>query len=146
MDFTAELNAQELGHIFNQLAPTKEQRAIISDFLKIRNDTDIRYNARLETLKKTLVEIPHHEEFLKNLHSIPIVSKEVHFVLAKYILQNPRPHIGLPIPSIFENANTIMGRRTIREDTPYFLRKPFGYVFSDSIVIDDMTFIKEKPS
>ena len=144
MDFTAELNAQELGHIFNQLAPTKEQREIISDFLKIRNDTDLRYNARLETLKKTLVEIPHHEEFLKNLHSIPIVSKEVHFVLAKYILQNPTPHIGLPIPSIFENANTIMGRRTIREDTPYFLRKPFGYVFSDSIVFDDMRFIRER--
>ena len=144
MDFTAELNAQELGHIFNQLAPTKQQREIISDFLKIRNDTDVRYNSRLETLKKTLVEIPHHEEFLKNLHSIPIVSKEVHFVLAKYILQNPTPHIGLPIPSIFENANTIMGRRTIREDTPYFLRKPFGYVFSDSIVIDDMTFIRER--
>jgi len=140
----AELNAQELGHIFNQLAPTKEQREIISDFLKIRNDSAIRYNARLESLKKTLVEIPHHEEFLKNLHSIPIDTK-VSDTLAKYILQNPRPHIGLPIPSIFENANTVMGRRTIRADTPYFLRKPFGYVFSDSIVIDDMTFIKERP-
>uniref|UniRef100_A0A6C0L7W7 Uncharacterized protein n=1 Tax=viral metagenome TaxID=1070528 RepID=A0A6C0L7W7_9ZZZZ len=140
MDFTAELNAQELGHIFNQLAPTKEQREIISDFLKIRNDTEIRYNTRLETLKKTLVEIPHHEEFLKNLHSIPIAKKTVDLILARYILLNPNPYVGLFIPSIFENANTIMGRRTIRADTPYFLRKPFGYAFPDTFTLDGMNF------
>lgn len=135
-----EANAQELGHIFHQLTLTKEQREIISDFLKIRNDSDTGYNARLETLKKTLVEIPHHEEFLKNLHSIPIAEKQVDLILARYILLNPTPHVGLFIPSIFENANTIMGRRTIRADTPYFLRKPFGYVFPDTFTINDMTF------
>ena len=135
-----EANAQELGHIFHQLTLTREQREIISDFLKIRNDSDVGYNARLETLKKTLVEIPHHEEFLKNLHSIPIAEKQVDLILARYILLNPNPHVGLFIPSIFENANTIMGRRTIRADTPYFLRKPFGYVFPDMFTMHEMTF------
>jgi hypothetical protein len=157
-------NAAELGHMLNHIPLDKNKvRKKISTFLK-RNDGESpeAYNKKLRALKVHLVKIPNHYHFLRSLKvlqeppppwnpddSIENTPKD-HYLNAAYIRIIPKaccrrrdPHIGRPLPLLFDQGTMLLYKETPiigRPDRLYTVIKHFGYDFPDILVIEDMEF------
>lgn len=144
-----ESNAIELGHIFNQLNLTTADKEYISNFLVKVSESVHGYNKKIRKLKNYLLQIPGHEEFVKNLKEItpppssewqrylPIyLTPKEHKLRATYLrikLSAKDVHYGLLVPILFEKQVNILNIHApylIGEYTNlYTLVKPFGYDF-----------------
>jgi hypothetical protein len=147
-----ESNAIEVGHAFNQLNLTAKDRKTISKFLVIVPETIESYGQKVKYLKEYLLQIPGHEEFVKNLKEVlpspsewhryfPIyLTPRDHLLHATYMrvkLSKKDIHYGLPVPEIFEKRTNVLRIRDpylIESYTSlYIVIKPFGYDFPDML-------------
>ena len=163
-------NAEELGHIINQITLTTTDRFLLSEFLK-RDDKESAsaYNFKLKKFKEYLEIIPNSGEFIKALKPItfnfdpsdgwqrhyPIeMTPKTHFIHAEYrrvpckstinFSTRGDPFHGKEMPYIFYRAINVMGFLDDKVEgltKIYYIIKPFGYHFPDSIESDGMTFI-----
>lgn len=162
-------NAEELGHIINQITLTITDRCILSEFLK-RDDKEsaTAYNFKLKKFKEHLETIPNSGEFIKALKPItfnfdpsdgwqrhyPIeMTPKSHLIYAEYRRIPPKstisfstrgdPFHGKEMPSIFYRAINVMGFIDDKVEgltKIYYIIKPFGYNFPDTIESDGMIF------
>lgn len=155
-------NAAELNHMLLQLDLSKNDRIVISKFLRIDNERN--YNEKLEFLKKHLETIPNTELFIKNLQSLnkAMVNPDLewkrydpieetphsHFLHAAYVRIPPvlyleDIYVGKPIPDIFYRKESLLSTKEITIGslkTIYYIIQPFGYDFPDMIHDDGMKF------
>lgn len=139
-----EGNAQEIGHLTNQLILTRDQLREVSTFLECSNeDTPTNYNTKLERMRSVLRDIPHHETFIDNLRDMPVVTTTKTVLLtARYLRRGPPSDFGKPIPAIFERNISIMGSRQIISPRCFYtIIKPIGYNFLPILEEDGMTFV-----
>ena len=161
-------NAEELGHIINQITLTDTDRHLLSEFLK-RDDkeSDRAYNLKLNKFKEHLKTIPNSDKFIKALKPVPLkydpskdwqrhfpieMTPKSHFIHAEYHRIPPKsmisfsrgdPFYGKEMPYIFYRATNVMGfvDDKIEGFTKiYYILKPFGYDFPDIIESNGMTF------
>jgi hypothetical protein len=162
-------NAEELGHIINQITLTNTDRQLLSEFLK-RDDKESAsaYNFKLKKFKEHLEIIPNSGEFIKALKPItfnfdpsdgwqrhyPIeMTPKTHLIHAEYRRIPPKsmisfstrgdPFYGKEMPAIFYKAINVMGFIDDKVEGVaklYYIIKPFGYDFPDSIEADGMVF------
>ena len=147
-------NASELGHMTQQIELSKVDKARISEFLNIANETT--YNKNLEKLKEHFLSVPNSKLFMDTLQPINYIKKvewqrwfhiketpSTHILHASYLRIPPAtlfqndPYIGLPMPDIFYRAENMLGAKinyTIGNlDTFYYILRPFGYKFPEII-------------
>jgi len=144
-------NAAELGHMTQMVSLSKEDRARISEFLVIANESH--YNEKLEKLKTYFLSVPDSKPFMDALQTIneediklpwqrwfPIEeTPSTHILHASYLRVPSRAtiitdlHRGLPMPDIFHRTENILVstmKYTIGDlKTFYYILKPFGYKF-----------------
>lgn len=158
-------NAAELGHIGNQISLTDRDRHLVSEFLKRTEKESISaYNLKLKKFKEHLETIPNTEEFVKALKPAPLkydpnaiwqrhftieMTPKTHFIHAEYIRipKSGKSHTdlfyGKQMPSIFYRAINVMGfvdEKVEGFTKIYYIIKPFGYDFPDTIESEGMTF------
>ena len=162
-------NAEELGHIINQITLTDTDRHLLSEFLKRDDKESIRaYNFKLKKFKEHLETIPNSDKFIKALKPItfnldpsdgwqrhyPIeMTPKSHLIYAEYRRIPPKstisfrikgdPFHGKEMPAIFYRAINVMGflDDKVEELTKiYYIIKPFGYHFPNTIESDGMIF------
>jgi len=159
-----EANAEELGHIINQISLSPNDARILSEFLK-RDDASIgAYNLKLKKFIAHLETIPNSEEFVKALKPIrdledcnvwqryyPIEkTPKTHLIHAEYIRLPHKfmaifgdQYNGREAPLIFYRSINLLGHVDDKIggiEKIYYLVKPFGYDFPDLIEADGMTF------
>ena len=159
-------NAAELGHIINQITLTGADKLLLSEFLE-RDDkeTATAYNLKLSKFKEHLETIPNSEEFVKALKLIPFrydsiwqrhypieMTPKTHHIHAEYMRIPPKsmrsfkdfdPFYGKDMPRIFYRATSVLGHiddKVGRVTKIYYIIKPFGYDFPDTIESEGMTF------
>ena len=159
-------NAAELGHIGNQITLTDTDRYLVSEFLKRDEKESISaYNLKLKKFKEYLETIPNSEEFVKALKPVPLkydpndvwqrhfpieMTPKTHLIHAEYIRIPSKsvtsyvdPFYGKQIPLIFYRAINVMGFVNDKVEgftKIYYILKPFGYDFPDTIESEGMTF------
>ena len=155
-------NAAELGHMTQMVSLSKEDRARISEFLLIANETH--YNEKLEKLKTYFLSVPDSKPFMDALQTIneedvklpwqrwfPIEeTPSTHILRASYLRVPSRAtiitdlHRGLPMPDIFHRTENILVstmKYTIGDlKTFYYILKPFGYKFPNIILDKGIEF------
>jgi hypothetical protein len=161
-------NAAELGHIINQITLSHSDRQLLSDFLKRDDKESIgAYNFKLKKFKEHLKTIPNTEEFIKALKAAPSIydrsndwqrhypiemTPKSHLIHAEYRRIPPKsmlsfkaadPFHGKEMPHIFYRTVNVMGFVDDKVEgltKLYYIIKPFGYDFPDSIESDGMIF------
>lgn len=161
-------NAAELGHIINQITMTDSDRRLLSEFLKRdEKESASAYNFKLKKFKEHLETIPNSEEFVKALKAVPLMYDESdtwqryypiemtpksHLIHAAYRRIPPKfmlsfrdsdPFHGKEMPYIFYRTISVLGfvDDKVEELTKlYYIIKPFGYDFPDSVESDGMIF------
>jgi hypothetical protein len=161
-------NAAELGHIINQIILTDVDRRVLSEFLKREEkESASTYNFKLKKFKEHLETIPNSEEFVKALKQIPLIydasdtwqryypidmTPKSHLIHAEYRRIPPKtmisfrgadPFHGKEMPYIFYRATNVMGFVDDKVESItklYYIIKPFGYDFPDTIESDGMIF------
>jgi hypothetical protein len=161
-------NAAELGHIINQITLSATDRLLLSEFLRRDvNESNGAYNFKLKKFKEHLETIPNTEEFIKALKAAPSrydrsndwqrhypieMTPKSHLIHAEYRRIPPKsmislraadPFHGKEMPYIFYRRVNVMGFVDDKVESLtkiYYILKPFGYDFPDSIESDGMIF------
>ena len=161
-------NAAELGHIINQITLTDSDRHLLSEFLKRdEKESASAYNFKLKKFKEHLETIPNTEEFVKALKQEPLthdpsdswqryypieMTPKSHLIHAEYRRLPPKsmislrgadPFHGKEMPHIFYRATNVMGFVDDKVESItklYYIIKPFGYDFPDSVESHGMIF------
>jgi hypothetical protein len=159
-------NAEELGHIINQITLSATDKFLLSEFLR-RDDKESAsaYNLKLTKFKEHLETIPNSGEFIKVLKKVPSrydskwerhypieLTPKSHFIHAEYMRIPPKsmtsfksadPFNGKSMPIIFYRAVSVLGHIDNKVGgltKIYYIIKPFGYDFPDRIESNGMTF------